>query len=126
MDTICREAWNEGVVLCGMSAAANCWFESCVTDSVPGALTALPALGFLPGSFCPRYDAETGRRPSYHRLIAERRIADGIAADDGIAIHFIDGQLHATLGSLPDAEAYAVKREGDGVAEGPLPIQMIA
>src|SRR5678810_1145979 len=51
-----REAWNGGTVLCGVSAGAICWFAEGVTDSIPGELTALPCLGFLPGSCCPHYD----------------------------------------------------------------------
>ena len=38
LDAIFREAWTAGVVLAGMSAGANCWFEQCTTDSVPGEL----------------------------------------------------------------------------------------
>ena len=29
VDAVLREAWERGVVLCGVSAGANCWFEAC-------------------------------------------------------------------------------------------------
>jgi dipeptidase E len=33
LDAILRRAWEEGVVLAGISAGMNCWFEESVTDS---------------------------------------------------------------------------------------------
>ena len=33
VDEAFRAAWERGAVLGGVSAGANCWFESCVTDS---------------------------------------------------------------------------------------------
>ena len=32
-DKILYNAWNEGKVLCGLSAGADCWFEACSSDS---------------------------------------------------------------------------------------------
>ena len=63
LDVILRKAWEQGVVLAGLSAGAICWFEQGVTDSIPGDLTALPCLGLLAGSCCPHYDGEAERRP---------------------------------------------------------------
>ncbi len=42
LDAILREAWNAGVVLCGISAGANCWFTASTTDSFGPVLQALP------------------------------------------------------------------------------------
>jgi len=120
LDVILRQAWEAGVVLAGLSAGAICWFESGVTDSVPGALTALPCLGFLPGSCCPHYDMEPYRRPSYHRLVREGQLGPGYALDDGAAIHFVEGEAHAVLSSRPDATAYQVVREDGAVHETAL------
>jgi len=33
VDVAIRAAWEAGVVLCGVSAGANCWFEASATDS---------------------------------------------------------------------------------------------
>jgi len=70
VDTVLREAWSEGIVLGGPSAGANCWFEASITDSFGPALAGLAdGLGLLSGSFCPHYDGEVQRRPTYTRLI---------------------------------------------------------
>src|SRR5690348_17581387 len=51
------------LVLCGVSAGINCWFEGSVTDSFGLELSALnDGLGFLPGSVCPHYDGEESRK----------------------------------------------------------------
>src|SRR5918999_6595615 len=89
LDRVLRIGWEHGVVLGGGSAGSICWFEYGVTDSIAGPLTPLPCLGFLPGSNCPHYDSERDRRPTFRRLVATGKMPDGVAADDGVALHFI-------------------------------------
>src|SRR2546430_15385511 len=86
MDQALREAWDDGVVLCGVSAGMNCWFECSVTDSFGLELSALrDGLGFLPGSVCPHYDGEERRRPVYQQLVADGLPA-GIAVEDSAGV----------------------------------------
>jgi dipeptidase E len=120
LDFILRKAWQNGVVLAGLSAGAVCWFEQCITDSVPGALTILPCLGFLPGCCCPHYDGEAERRPSFHRLLAEGKAKPGLALDNGAAAHFVDDHLQCVVASRPEARAYRVENIGCGVSEQTL------
>jgi dipeptidase E len=86
VDAVLREAWERGIVLAGWSAGALCWFEGGVTDSFDPHLGPLDdGLAFLPGTFCPHYDAEERRRPVYRGLVGAGRLAAGWAADDGAA-----------------------------------------
>jgi dipeptidase E len=124
-DVALREAHAEGVVLAGVSAGSVCWFEACVTDSFGPGLTRLEGLGLLPGSNCPHYDGESARRPAYHRLIREGLPA-GLAADDGVGLHFIDGALHKVVSSRPQARAYAVQLRGAEVEERALEAELLA
>lgn len=117
LDAIMREAWQRGIVLSGLSAGSICWFEQGTTDSIPGPLTVLPCLGFLHGSNCPHYDGEPERRPSYHRFIAQGAIADGLAADDGVALHFVGQSLARVVSSRPQARAYRVEKAGAEAVE---------
>lgn len=123
---ILAEAYARGTVLAGISAGANCWFAQGVTDSAAPVLDVLPCLEFLPGSFCPHYDGEAERRPTFHRLLAEGRIAPGHAADDGAAFHFIDGTLHQVVTSRAAAHGYHLAWDGAGVVETVLPAIQLA
>ena len=120
LDEILRTAWNAGIVLSGLSAGSICWFEEGLTDSIPGDYTVLQCLGLLKGSNCPHYDGETARRPTYHRLLSHGAIANGYAADDGVALHFIDNELSHIVASRPQAMAYLVENERGEVKETPL------
>ena len=125
LDLYLRKAWEGGVVLGGASAGSICWFESGVTDSVAGALTAMPCLGFLPGSNCPHYDSEIQRRPSYRKMVAGGALASGVAADDGVALHFEGTQLKHIVSSLPRASAWRVTQTGRRTLETKLPTRYL-
>ena len=126
LDRILRQAYESGVVLSGLSAGSICWFDSGVTDSIPGPLTPLQCLGFLPGSNCPHYDVEPERRPSYHRLVSGGALPAGIAADDAVALHYIDEKLHKVVSSSATASAYLVAPSSNGAVETALPIHRLS
>jgi len=117
LDKIIRKAWRQGTVLGGVSAGSICWFEEGVTDSLPEKLTPMKCLGILKGSNCPHYDSEPKRAPTYRRLIARQSISNGIAADDGVALHYIDRTLARVVSMRPAAFAYHVKHVAGKAAE---------
>ncbi len=125
LDSYLRKAWERGVVLGGASAGSICWFEQGVTDSIAGPLTALNCLGFLPGSNCPHYDSEPQRRPTYRKLVAGGKILAGVAADDGAALHYVDGKLLRAVASRPRAKAYRLTRSGRRAVETKLPTRYL-
>jgi|SRR5215831_257384 len=120
LDRFLRTAWERGVVLGGGSAGSICWFEHGLTDSIAGPLTALPCLGFLPGSNCPHYDSEPLRRPTFRNLVANGTLPDGVAADDGVALHYVDGRLARVVASRPRTRGFSVKRFGRRAVERQL------
>ena len=125
LDRHLRAAWERGVVLGGGSAGSICWFEHGVTDSIAGPLTALPCLGFLPGSNCPHYDSEPLRRPTFRKLIASGKVPAGLAADDGVALHFVDGKLAHVVSNRPRARGYRLARAGRRAVEKALPTRYL-
>ncbi|MEK5483093.1 Type 1 glutamine amidotransferase-like domain-containing protein [Viridibacillus sp. FSL R5-0888] len=124
LDKILKKAWEKGIVLAGISAGAICWFEESITDSYGDGLEPIQCLGFLNGSHCPHYDGEKDRRPSYHHLIKSQLIKAGIAADDGVAIHYIDDEIAKIVSSRPKAKAYQVILENK-VVEKQLPTEFL-
>lgn len=118
LDCFLKEAWEGGTILCGLSAGSLCWFESGVSDYPGnGVLKPLNCLGFLQGSHCPHYDGEANRRPAYHQMVTEGLLPNGYAADDGVGLHFINGTLAKIVSSRPQAKAYRVERQDEGVLE---------
>lgn len=108
-DTLVREAWERGALLCGWSAGMICWFEAGVTDSFGPELEGMrDLLGFLPGSACPHYDGEGRRREVYRQLVADGFPA-GYAADDGAALHFFGTELREVIAVREGARAYRVE-----------------
>jgi peptidase E len=122
LDVIMRKAWQAGVVLAGSSAGGICWFEGGTTDSFGRELRAFAdGLGLLHGSYCPHYNSEPGRRPLYHRLIADGTLPGGIACDDGAAAHFTDDTLTELIADRAASRGYRVRgSSGAGVTETPL------
>jgi dipeptidase E len=120
-DAVLRDAWQAGVVLCGWSAGAICWFEAGVTDSFGPQLAGLrDGLGFLPGSACPHYDGKELRRPTYAQLVSDGFPA-GIALDDGAAAIFRGTELAEVVEQLEGAAAYRVEPD----VETPLPARRL-
>jgi peptidase E len=121
IDRALREAWERGAILGGPSAGANCWFECSVTDSFGPQLGPLrDGLAILPGSFCPHYDGEELRRPTYRGLVDDG-FPPGYAADDCAALHFAGTELREVVASRPGARGYRVEPG----AESPLEARVL-
>ena len=125
VDVALREAWEAGVVLCGLSAGSLCWFEGGITDSFGPLRDLRDGLGLLPGSHCPHYSSEAGRRSTYLRLVASG-LPGGLAADDGVGLRFAGRELAEVVSARPDARAYRVAPNRSGADERPLEPRLLA
>jgi len=120
VDEALHTAYTRGTVLAGGSAGAICWFEQGITDSVPGKLLPMDCLGWLPGSCCPHYDSEAGRRPTFRKLVAAGTVKAGLALDDLAAVHYINGTLHKVLAFGRGARVHRLQRQAGRVHEALL------
>jgi dipeptidase E len=120
LDVALREAWEAGVVLCGLSAGSLCWFEEAMTG-YHGTSRPVQGLGLLPGSNAVHYDKEEHRRPAYH-LAVGGGMPGGYAVDDGAALHFAGESLCRVVSSRPHARAFRVEVAGGEVVEAPLAV----
>ena len=137
IDAILREAWERGVVLCGLSAGSLCWFAEAVTG-FHGAPRAVEGLGLLPFSNCVHYEgsgreagpgrgAGSSRGAAAGRAVPSRRGAyrdfirggmrPGYAAEDGAALHFVGAELSRVVAARPEARGYRLDAVGDRVVE---------
>ena len=118
-----REAWERGIVLAGASAGANCWFEACSTDSFGPDLAPLnDGLGFLAGSFCPHYDGEVLRKPTYDGGWPSGVLPAGFAADDGVGLVFAGTELAEAVSEADGGRAFRVEAGGRAAAGGAQPV----
>lgn len=119
VDELLGEALDAGIVLTGSSAGGICWWDKGVTDSFGPQLGPMECLGFLSGSFCPHYDDEDNRRPVYHELLRDG-FPRGYAAEAGVGLQFVDGELREVVSCGEGAQAYRVELRGGEVVEEPI------
>ncbi len=115
IDSILREAWESGVILCGLSAGSLCWFAEAVSG-FHGEAKRLRGLGLLPFSNCVHYERGSKRGEAYHRFLREG-MCGGYAAEDGAALHFRGEELSRVVASRPQARGYRLDVAGSRVVE---------
>ena len=120
VDAILKRAWRRGVMLCGLSAGSLCWFSEAIT-AFHGPPEPVRGLGLLPHSNCVHYDGEAERGEVYRRMVAEGRLREGYAAEDGAALHFEGRELLRVVSSRAKARAFRVSADG----EHPLDVQYL-
>ncbi|NPC97099.1 peptidase E [Nocardioides sp. zg-DK7169] len=128
LDAVLREALAAGVVVAGISAGMNCWFEGCSTDSCGTLAPLADGLGLLPGSACPHYDGEAERERSYRSFVASGALPAGWALDDGVALLWRDGELVEAVSERPGGRAFRTRVRPDGAGgavEEPLAVRLL-
>jgi peptidase E len=118
-DAALRRAWENGTVLAGISAGANCWFEQYVTDSVPGG-GVRAGLGWLPGTFCPHLDTEPWRQP----VLGQAPVLPAFGAPDRVLMRFEARQCVEAVADQPGLAG--VLREAASSTLRPLPTRLLA
>ena len=110
-----RKAWEDGKVMCGVSAGANCWFKECSSDSLKikygddQPLIGMECLGLIDGLFVPHCDAP-GRLENVKELL---KTSDqiGLSMSNCTALEIIDDQYRLIISdaSYHNIEAFGLK-----------------
>ena len=117
LDKLLLKAYNNGKILCGVSAGAICWFEQGITDSWASNLNVMDCLGFLPEMACPHYQEEKDRRPDVHKMLKQGQCGPGWAIDGGAAIHFKNGKYYKSIQFYSDSYVHYVSIKNGVVTE---------
>jgi dipeptidase E len=117
LDETMREAWERGIVLCGLSAGSLCWFSEAVT-AFHGAPQRVHGIGLLPHSNCVHLNDEQRRAAFAHEI--EEGMPAGYGAEDGAALHFVGRDLSRVVTSRSGARAFRVERRRGRVVEKEL------
>jgi peptidase E len=123
LDVALRDAWEAGVVLCGLSAGSLCWFSEAMTG-YHGSSRPVEGIGLLPASNAVHSDKEAHRRPAYHAAVAGG-MPGGYAAEDGAALHFVGESLARVVSSRPASRAFRVDAVDGEVVELPLAVDYL-
>jgi len=115
LDAALRDCWQQGIVLCGLSAGSLCWFRGALT-AFHGRPQTVAGLGLLPHSNCVHLNDEK-RRSAFREAIASGEIGPGYGVEDGAALRFEGTDLAEVVTSRREARAFRV----DTAAERPLP-----
>jgi peptidase E len=118
LDHALREAWQAGVVMCGLSAGSLCWFDEGVT-AYHGEPSRIAGIGLLPCSNSVHYDGEKGRDHAYRRFLLEG-MPSGYAVEDGAALHFLGERLARVVASRPNARAFRMRACSGRIVKSPL------
>ncbi|WP_218027309.1 Type 1 glutamine amidotransferase-like domain-containing protein [Nocardia vaccinii] len=111
LDRLIRDAYRRGVLLCGISAGAACWFDACLTDSFGDLRPLKDGLGLLEGSFCPHFDAEPERDQLYGQAVSDGSLPGGWALQDGAAALFRNEELRDIVTRNGTSTIIGMRRE---------------
>jgi dipeptidase E len=123
IDVMLRAAWQNGVVMAGLSAGSLCWFQDAIT-AFHGESKRVQGIGFLPHSNAVHYDDKPERRAAFRAAVADG-MPPGYGTGDGAALHFIGTDLARVVASRPQARAYHVAPDGADVSETELATQFL-
>tara|TARA_Y100000996_G_scaffold234134_1_gene184152 strand:- start:1163 stop:1861 length:699 start_codon:yes stop_codon:yes gene_type:complete len=108
LDSILKNAYNNGVIMSGVSAGAICWFDKGITDSWKDHQAILPCLGFVDGICCPHYDEEPERIPFVKKVLEEAIVNNCFAIDGFCSLHLVDGVPKFVVNFGDNTDAYDV------------------
>jgi aminopeptidase N len=117
LDKILKKAYENGVIMSGVSAGAICWFEKGVTDSWADQLNIIECLGFTKGNCCPHYDEEYERRPSLIKFLEEQKLKDCYAIEGGCALHIKNDNVYSVVSFRENKKSYLVNLEDGKITE---------
>jgi dipeptidase E len=124
LDSILHEAWERGIVLCGISAGSMCWFAAGITTS-QGPPRPVAGLGFLPASNSVHHSSELERRPCFLEAVRSEAAPPGYAVDDGAGLLFAGTELVEAVTARPRAGAWWVEESRGELVEEPLDLVML-
>jgi aminopeptidase N len=117
LDKLLKYAYEKGVVMSGVSAGANCWFERAVVDSWEEDLRVIDCMGFVKGNCCPHYDEEPQRRPAVKKFLEDGIVDSCYSIEGNCALHIKNDDEYLSVDFGKEKNAYIVSMDDDKVKE---------
>lgn len=95
IDKMLIDAYNQGKIICGLSAGAICWFKDMYTDyeimrGQSSEYVLRQGLGVLDGAMCPHFNE---REQDFKKALLKGEIQNAYCVENDCAIEFIDGEM---------------------------------
>ena len=120
LDVLLEEAYKNGVIMCGVSAGAICWFNKGITDSWADDLAIMDCLGFVDGVCCPHYDEEPARRPYVKDKLDRADFDECIGVEGNAALHIINEESYKSVNFGDNKNSYRISLKDNIVHEDPF------
>lgn len=130
VDKLLKFAYNNGTILCGISAGAICWFEYGHSDSISfhnpddWDYIRVKGMGLLKGLLCPHFDGQTRgiKRKKRFSQMLEKVGGLGIAIDNHAAIIFCNDSFRV-INSKKDSKAHKLFKKSGKIISIPIKTQ---
>ncbi|MBE7089331.1 MAG: peptidase E [Clostridiales bacterium] len=111
IDKMIIDAYNRGVIICGLSAGAICWFTDMYTDyeimrGQSSEYALRKGLGILEGLMCPHFNE---REEDFMPKFTESEFNLAYAVENDCAIEFVNGKLTKSISA--GGKAYKITKE---------------
>ena len=120
LDVLLEEAYKNGVIMCGVSAGAICWFNKGITDSWADDLAIMDCLGFVDGVCCPHYDEEPTRRPYVKDSLDNADFDECMGVEGNAALHIINEESYKSVNFGDNKNSYRISLKDNIVHEDPF------
>ena len=111
LDEILKKAYQNGVIMSGVSAGAICWFEKGITDSFANKLEIIDCLGLVGGVACPHFDEEKEREPFVKDVIRNKIVKSCICIEGNCALHIKNDDDYSSVNFGVDKRCLRMSEE---------------
>ncbi len=120
IDKLMLKAYDEGKIICGLSAGAICWFRDMYTDyeimrGQSADYVMRKGLGVLDGAMCPHFNERVN---DFMPTVEKEKIPFAYCVENDCALEFTDGVLTKVISG--GGKAYIVKYDGEKVLKDEL------
>lgn len=120
LDKLILQAYEDGKIICGLSAGAICWFKDMYTDyeimrGQSSEYVLKKGLGVLNGAMCPHFNE---REKDFTSAFEKGTLDFAYCVENDCAIEFTDGVFTKTITS--GGKAYVMTRTDSGVIKREL------
>ena len=113
LEEILKDAYNNGIIMSGVSAGAICWFEKGITDSFANKLEIIDCLGIVKGIACPHFDGEKERKPYVFNLLNNKLIKSCICIEDYCALHIKNDSNYISMDFGNGKKSFQIYKENN-------------